>query len=388
MIHAAPLRPAPILAAILAIAVLTACDNQSAAKPQEPPPLPVVVASPLVKRIAEWDEYTGRFEAVEMVEVRARVSGYLQSVHFRDGQNVDAGQLLFVIDSRPFEAAVERAKAEVQRASTRVDLTKTELARYEKLIGSSTVSQEAYDVRRQNARDAEAQLASARATLRAAELDLGFTQIKSPIRGRISNKRVDVGNVVSGGSPESTLLTTIVALDPIHFVFDMSEADFLRHSRRAHNGQRPATRESESPVYVRLADEMEWKRQGRMNFLDNVVNPASGTIRGRAVMDNPDMFLTPGVFGRIRVVGSAEYDAMLVPDDAVVADQTRRVLLVVKEDGTVEPRPVILGPIVDGLRVVRSGVSPADKVIIGGVQRARPGAKVAPQPGEIQAAAN
>lgn len=364
---------------------LAACEpssNTKAAPP--PPPPPVTVAPPLVKRIAEWDEYTGRFEAVDMVEVRSRVSGYLESVHFRDGQIVEKGQLLFVIDPRPFQAALERAKAELQRAATRLELTKTELARSERLLATRNVSQEAYDTRRQANRDAEAQVASARAQVRSAELDLEFTQIKSPIRGRISNRKVDVGNVVSGGTLQSTLLTTVVSLDPIYFVFDASEADYLRYLRSSRAGTRPDSRNGEDEVYLKLADETEWSRRGRLNFVDNVLNPGSGTIRLRAVFDNPDLFLVPGVFGRLRVAGSGEYDAMLVPDAAVIADQTRRMLVAVKDDGGTDFRPVLLGPIVDGLRVVRSGISSNDRVIISGLQRARPGGKVTPQPGKIE----
>jgi RND family efflux transporter MFP subunit len=350
-----------------------------------PPPPPVTVAQPLIKRIVEWDEFTGRFEAVEMVEIRSRVSGYLESVHFRDGEIVEKGQLLFVIDPRPFQAAVERARADLQRASTRLDLTRTELSRSERLLESRTISQEAYDTRRQNMREAEAQAASVRAQLRSAELELEFTQIKSPLRGRISDRKVDVGNVVSGGTPQATLLTTIVSLDPIYFVFDASEADFLRYMRLSRAGARPSSRESANPVYVRLADEADWQRRGHMDFVDNVLSPGTGTIRGRAVFDNPDLLLTPGVFGRLRIVGSGEYDAMLVPDTAVVADQTRRMLFVVDEGSTVAPKPVLLGPMIDGLRVVRSGISPSDRVIVNGLQRARPGAKVSPQPGKIEA---
>jgi len=376
----------PSIVGFLFVAVaLAACEPSPSTKAApSPPPPPVTVAPPLVKRIVEWDEYTGRFEAVERVEVRSRVSGYLESVHFRDGQIVDKGQLLFVIDPRPFQAALERAKAELQRAATRLELTKTELARSERLLATRNVSQEAYDTRRQANRDAEAQVAAARAQVRSAELNLEFTQIKSPIRGRTSDRKVDVGNVVSGGTLQSTLLTTIVALDPIYFVFDASEADYLRYLRLSRAGTRPDSRNGEDEVYVKLADETHWTRRGRLNFVDNVLNPGAGTIRLRAVFDNPDLFLVPGVFGRLRVAGSGEYAAMLVPDAAVLADQTRRMLVVVNDDGGTDFRPVILGPIVDDLRVVRSGISSGDRVIISGLQRARPGSKVTPQPGKIE----
>lgn len=376
----------PSLVGFSLVAVaLAACEPSSDTKAApSPPPPPVTVAPPLIQRITEWDEYTGRFEAVERVEIRSRVSGYLESVHFRDGEIVEKGQLLFVIDPRPFQAALERAKADLQRASTRFELTKTELARAERLLATSNISQEAYDTRRQNMRDAEAQVAAARAQVRSAELDLEFTQIKSPIRGRISDRKVDVGNIVSGGTLQSTLLTTIVALDPIYFVFDVSEADYLRYLRLSRAGTRSDSRNGDDVVSVTLADETEWSRRGRLNFVDNALNPGSGTIRLRAVFENSDLFLVPGVFGRLRVAGSGEYAAMLVPDAAVVADQTRRMLVAVKDDGSTDFRPVILGPIVDGLRVVRSGISPSDRIVISGLQRARPGGKVTPQEGKVE----
>jgi RND family efflux transporter MFP subunit len=365
---------------------LTGCGDP---KPQQkqgggpPPALPVKVAQPLLKKIIEWDEFTGRFEPSSMVEVRARVSGYLDSRNFKDGQLVEKGQLLFVIDPRPYEAAAERAKAELARANTRQDLTASDLARAEKLLAARAISQEEYDSRRQARREADAQVTSAKAALRTAELDLEFTQIKSPVRGRISDRRVDLGNLVSGGSPQSTMLTTIMAVDPIYLSFDVSEADFLRYSRlRQQNG---SARGEALPVYAKLADEKDWVRRGRIDFIDNQLDSRSGTIRLRAVFDNPDGLLTPGVFARLRVPGSAEHDAILVPDEAIASDQARKIVMAVAEDGTVTPKPVTLGPIVEGLRVVRSGIGPQDRIVIDGIQRARPGGKVAPQVAKIEA---
>jgi RND family efflux transporter MFP subunit len=375
-----------VVAAVAALA-LAGCDDPKARanQPAGPPPaLPVKVAQPLVKKITEWDEYTGRFEPIAMVEVRARVSGYLESRNFKDGQVVEKGQLLFVIDPRPYEAAVDRAKAELARAATRQELTAGDLARAEKLLAARAISQEEYDNRRQARREADAQATSARAALRSSELDLEFTQIKSPIRGRISDRRVDVGNLVSGGSPQSTMLTTIMSLDPIYFVFDASEADYLRYSRLGSNGTRQA-RDAQMPALVRLADEAEWTRRGRLDFVDNELNPRSGTIRIRAVFDNPDGILAPGMFGRLRVPGSSEHEAILIPDAAIASDQARKVVMTVKEDGTVVPKPVTLGPVVDGLRVIRDGLAASDRVVIDGLQRARPGGKVAPQVATIEA---
>lgn len=378
------IRAAVAAAGVLALA---SCDDPAAKAPAAgaPPPMPVKVAEPLVKSIIEWDEFTGRFEAQQMVEVRARVSGYLESRNFKDGQIVEKGQLLFVIDPRPYEATVDRAKAEVARANTRLELTGGDLARAEKLLAARAISQEEYDNRRQARREAEAQVTSARAALRSSELDLEFTQIKSPIKGRISDRRVDVGNLVSGGSPQSTMLTTIMATDPIYFVFDASEADYLRYSRLSANGKRQSSRDGATQVFVRLADETGWPRSGRLDFLDNQLDPRSGTIRIRAVFDNPDGLLTPGVFGRLRVPGTPNHEAIMIPDVAIASDQAKKIVMTVKEDGTVVPKPVTLGPIVDGLRVIRSGLAANDRVVIDGLQRARPGGKVTPQLAKIEA---
>lgn len=373
------------LAMVGAVALAGCGDPKPQAKQGggPPPAMPVKVAQPLVKKIIEWDEFTGRFEPVSMVEVRARVSGYLESRNFKDGQVVEKGQLLFVIDPRPYEAAVERGKAELARAATRQELTASDLSRAEKLLAARAISQEEYDTRRQARREADAQVTSAKAALRTAELDLEFTQIKSPIKGRISDRRVDLGNLVTGGSMQSTMLTTIMAVDPVYLSFDVSEADYLRYTRlRNQNG---GTRGEALPVYARLADEKEWVRRGRIDFIDNQLDARSGTIRLRAVFDNADGLLTPGVFARLRLPGSAEHDAILVPDVAIASDQAKKIVMAVGEDGTVTPKPVTLGPIVDGLRVVRSGIGPEDRIVIDGLQRARPGGKVAPQMAKIEA---
>jgi RND family efflux transporter MFP subunit len=377
-----------VVVAAVAVLALAGCDDPKAkaSAPAGPPPaMPVKVAQPLVKKITEWDEYTGRFEPTAMVEIRARVSGYLESRNFKDGQTVEKGQLLFVIDPRPYEAAVDRAKAELARAATRQELTAGDLSRAEKLLAARAISQEEYDNRRQARREADAQATSARAMLRSSELDLEFTQIKSPIRGRISDRKVDVGNLVSGGSPQSTMLTTIMALDPIYFVFDASEADYLRYQRLGAGGGNGGGQGRDTPALVRLADEPDWTRRGRLDFIDNELNVRSGTIRIRAVFDNRDGLLAPGMFGRVRVPGSPEHEAMLIPDAAIASDQARKVVMTVNEDGTVVPKPVTLGPMIDGLRVIRDGIAPNDRVVIDGLQRARPGGKVAPQVATIEA---
>ncbi|MFL5105550.1 MAG: efflux RND transporter periplasmic adaptor subunit [Xanthobacteraceae bacterium] len=366
---------------LFAAQALVGCDGKPAASSVPPPPS-VAVARPLQKVINEWDEFTGRFTAVETVEVRARVSGFIDSIHFKEGQIVKQGDLLFVIDPRPYRIAVEQAKADVDRAKAKLDIAKLDVQRAAPLVRSQAVTEREFDTRRSTERDAAAQVASLEAALKQSELNLEWTEVRAPISGRISDKRVDTGNLISG----ATLLTVVVSIDPIHFVFDGSEADFLHYLRLAAAGTRPSSRDVQNPVSVRLADETEYRHQGRMNFVDNTVNPKTGTIRGRAVFDNMDGLLTPGFFGRLRLFGG-QHEALLVPDNAVVSDQSRKIIFTVAEDGTVGTKLVELGPMVDGLRVIRSGLAPTDRIVIDGVQRARPGQKVTAEDGKIEAAA-
>lgn len=373
-------RTVALLACLLALAGCgEGSDGSAQAARQAPPPPPVTVAAPLVRSLVEWDEFTGRFEAVESVELRARVSGYLDSVHFEDGSLVEKGQLLFVIDPRPFEAAVAQAEAQVASAEARLQLARVDLERASKLADSSAVSRATLDQRKAEERAATAELDAARAALRKARLELEFTQVRAPVAGRISSRRADVGNLVG---PE-TLLTTLVSLDPIHFVFDMSEHEFLAYQRAVLAGQLPSTRNSATPVGIRLQDEDGWPREGLMNFVDNRVDRGTGTVRARAVLDNSDHLILPGQFGTIRIPGSPEYEALLVPDSVIGTDQDRRFVLTVGEDGTVTPQIVRPGPRELGLRIIRNGLEPADRIVIDGLMRARPGSKVTPQPGEI-----
>ncbi len=351
------------------------------------PPL-VTVSNPLQRDIVEWDEYTGQFAAVDYVEIRARVSGYLTEIHFADGEIVKKGDLLFVIDPRPFEIARDSAEAQIAQAQARLDLANSQLQRTSELRRSDFAPQSTLDERRAETRSATAALETARAALRSAELDLEFSHITAPVSGRVSQHLVSIGNLVSGGATGiPTLLTTIVSLDPIHFFFDMSEADFLAYQRAVASGRLGSTRDSSLIAEVRLADETAWKRQGILDFVDNSVDRSAGTIRARAVFANPDFFITSGQFGRLRLPGSERYEAILIPDSALVTDQSRKIVMTVKDDGTVEPRVVRPGPIVDGLRVIRDGLGPKDIIIINGLVRARPGAKVTPQPGKIEPAA-
>ena len=364
--------PAAIVAALLVATPLAAPRAQAPGAP------PVTVAEPLTKKIIEWDEYTGRFEALERVEIRARVSGFLESIHFKDGELVQKGQLLFVIDPRPFRAQLDQAKATLEGAKTRVSLAEREFARAENLIKRNNISRETYDQRLAELETARTAVQSARAQVRVAELNLEFTEIKAPISGRVSDARLDIGNLVEGGANQSKVLTTIVSIDPILFTFTASEKEYLKYSRLNITGQRESSRETPNPVKVRLMDEDEFKWEGHMRFVDNELSTETGTMRAQAEIPNPSGFLTPGVFGRLRIPGSEEYEAVLVPDAAVVSDQSRKLLLVVGADGTVSARPVDLGPLVNGLRVIRGGVGPGDRIVVKGVQRARPGTKVTP----------
>src|SRR4051812_29211440 len=371
-----------IVAALLA-AVLAGCDNKPGAGVAPPPPA-VTVSKPVHKSITEWDEYTGRFVPIATVEVRARVSGFIDSIHFRDGQIVKQGDLLFVIDQRPYQIAVEQAKADLERARAKYDVATSDVDRATPLVRNQTLTEREFDTRKSTQRDAAGQVGSAEAALKQAQLNLEWTEVRAPIAGRISDRRVDAGNLITGGQTGATLLTSIVTMDPIHFSFDGSEADFIRYLRLAASGIRQSSRDAANPVAVRLADEIEFKHQGRMDFVDNVVNAKTGTIRGRAVFENKDGLLTPGFFGRMRLYGG-QREAFLIPDSAISSDQASKIVFTVADDGTVGTKKIELGPIVDGLRVVRSGLAPTDRIVIDGIQRARPGQKVTAEDGTIKA---
>jgi RND family efflux transporter MFP subunit len=334
--------------------------------------------------LAEWDEYTGRFEATERVDVRARVNGYLDSIHFRDGAIVTLGDLLFVIDPRPYEAVLEGARADVVRAQTRVELAATDFARGEALFAIRGISQEEFDRRVQAHKEAEAALIVARAAERSAALDVEFTRVRAPIGGRISRNFVSVGNVISGGEAGSTLLTTIVAIDPIQFTFDVSESDLLKYNRLNASGERRTSRDAATPVRIRLLDEPTFTHVGKMDFVDNEVDAATGTIRGRALVANPRGFLTPGQFGRLQLLGSGEFEALLVPDTAILSDQSQRFVWTLGKDDVPEPRVVEPGTLERGLRIVRAGLQRDDRIVINGMQRVRPGARVTPTSGRIE----
>ena len=363
------------------LALFAGCgESEDSSAKAGPPPPEVTVATPLVQKLTEWDEFTGRFEAVQQVEIRARVSGYLQEIRFEDGQHVEQGQVLFVIDPRPYQAAVDRAKAQIETQKAQLTLAQLDQDRTSKLVVTSAAARATLDDRNAQLAEATASLAGSEAQLRQAELDLGFTQVTAPFAGRISDRRVDIGNLVS----DQTLLTTIVQLDPIYLSFDMSESDFLAYQRASAKGELPSTRDNRTIVHAHLVDEDGWPHEGTMSFVDNVVDQGSGTIRGRATFANPDGLITPGQFGRIRIPGSPEYDAFLIPDSAIVTDQSRKVVLTVGADDVVTPKIIRPGPSQPGgLRIVRRGLTPEDRIVINGLIRARPGNKVTPKEGKI-----
>ena len=364
-----------VAASALMAAALYGCSSKSEA--QAPPAPAVTVAVPLVRAIQDWDEFTGRFEATQSVEVRARVGGYISGVHFRDGDYVRRGQLLFTLDPRPAQAALASARAQLSQAQAQLTLAQSELTRAETLLESQAISQAEVDTRRGALQTAQAAIAAANANVRARQLDVEFTRVTAPISGRVSDRRVDPGNLVAGGSSAADVLTTVVSSAPIHFVFDGSEAVLLKYQRQARQGA--------APIQVRLQDEASFTRSGTLDFTDNAVDTASGVIRLRAVIPNADGFLKPGMFGQARLAGAGSYNAMLVPDAAIATDQARRIVYVVAADGSVAPKPVQLGPLVDGLRVVRSGLARTDRVIINGVQRIQaPGMKVTATNGQIR----
>ena len=341
------------------------------------------MAKPLMRDVTDWDEFTGRVRAVESVEIRARVSGYLESVEFVDGVMVEKGDLLYVIDPRPFRAALDEARARQASAEAQLIQAQNDEARAERLFKTRNIPEEELDNRRQRRRQAEADLDAAKAAVVSAALDLDFSRIRAPITGLISRTLVTPGNLVTGGEQDPTLLTTIVSLDPIHIYITAGENIYLRYLRMIQTGVVRDAREVPVPVRVRLADETEWSHEGYLDFVDNQLDLSTGTIQGRATVANPDGNLVPGLFAKVRVPGEGPYDALLVPDVAIGSDQAQRVVYVLGEDNIPRPRPVELGQVIGGLRVIRSGLSPEDQVLINGLARLRPGMPVTPVTGSI-----
>lgn len=369
----------------LAVALLTGIGSlASTAAAQMGGPPPVTVAKPVVRPIVEMDEYTGRFDAMNSVEIRARVSGYLDTVHFQDGATVNQGDLLFTIDRRTYQANYNQAQATLNNRQTEFDLAKLEYERYQKLTQTGAAATATLDQRRQAFLAAQAGIAGARAAAETTRLQLSFTEVRSPIAGRISRKLVSEGNLVR---ENETLLTTVVQLAPVHFYFDIDERSYLSYQRIAKQGGQSSSGGSNGrglPVAVMLTDEKTFMHTGVLDFTDNRVDTATGTMRLRAVFENKDQFLTPGLFGRIAVPGSPEYQAVMLPDEAILTDLDRRYVYVVGDGGAVQQRPVRIGSRTDNYRIIREGLKGDETVVINGLQRVRlGGGKVTPMPVEL-----
>jgi len=372
------IRVAIGIGVIFAAALLASCGKPGSGASAPPAPQ-VSVATVLERKVKDWDEFTGRFQAVETVEVRPRVSGYIDKVAFKEGANVKQGDLLFVIDPRPYQAEFDRTAADLKRYKTALDLARIESQRVQRLRESGAVSQEELDERTSTVAQAEANVAGAQAALESAQLNLSFTRVTSPVTGRVSRAEVTRGNLVTGGNNGGTLLSSVVSLDPIYLYFDGDEQAYLRYTQMAREGQRTSSRDAPNPVRVGLANEDGFPHQGTMDFVDNQLNPQTGTIRARAVLENKDGQFTPGLFARVQLIGSNEYDAILIDDRAVNTDQSQKYVLLLGTDNKVEYRKVKLGRVVEGLRIVREGLKPGDVIVVSGAQRVHPGVTVTPQ---------
>jgi RND family efflux transporter MFP subunit len=369
--------PAAWLIAAAALGGCSGSSNQAAA----PPPPAVTVANPTQRTVVDQDEYVGRFVAVDSVEMRARLSGYLSRIDFQDGQMVKKGDLLFTIDRRPFQIALDQARANLELARANLAFTESDLARGQELLRNKTITEQTFEQRTQAKRVAAASVTAQEALVHSAELDLNeFTELRAPVAGRIGDRRVSVGNLVTGGAGgNTTLLATIVSTDPIRFEFTFDEAAYLRYERLSKRGQDVTSREGGVYVSLRLIDEPDFMHSGSLDFVDNVIDRASGTIRGRAVFSNDQGLFTPGMFARIRVPGSPAYPALLVPDVAIGSEQARKYVLVLDGENVAHPKYVTLGDTFDGLRVIKDGIAADDRVVVNGVARIRPGQKVTPQ---------
>lgn len=374
VLRAPALRGALVLTVSVALA---ACQSRADTPPPGafgPPPVSV---APAVKRqVQEFDEFTGRLEAPKSVDIRPRVSGYIKKVHFHDGQEVRQGDLLFTIDPDPYLAELAKARAQLAAVQTQVELARSEEERARKLIDVKAISQQEYDQLTSGSRNAAANVQAAEAAVQAAELNVGYTQIRAPIAGRISRANVTEGNLVNVGDP---VLTSLVSQDKVYAYFEAGEDEYLKYVRLARDGSRPSSRTAANPVLMGLADEEGYPHRGVMDFVDNRLNPQTGAMRGRAVFDNTDRRFTPGLFARIKLVGSGTYAAVLTPESAIGTDQSKKFVLVVGQDNKAQFREVKLGALIDGMRVIASGLFPGDLVVVDGLQRVRPGMPVTPE---------
>lgn len=361
--------------AVLPLLVLAAC--RQAPPPQSPPSVSVAPAQH--RDVADWDEFTGHFEAVDAVEVRPRVSGFLQRVAFAEGASVRKGEILFTIDPRPYEAQVARAEAELEQARTRSQLATGELERAQRLVSTQAISREELDARTSSRSESDAAVRSAEAAVRSARLDLEWTVVRAPISGRVGRAEVTPGNLVQAGPPAATRLTTIVSLDPIYVYFDTDEQAYLKYLHALRGTGVASGASAGRPVYIGLASDSGFPHQGRLDFVDNRVDASAGTIRVRAVVDNGERTFAPGLFARVRLVGGERRPVTLIQDQAIGTDQDRKFVLVLKPDSSVEYRAIAVGRMVDGLRVVQSGLKPGEEVVVNGLLRVRPGMKVLAQ---------
>jgi RND family efflux transporter MFP subunit len=356
-------------------------------KPVPPPQAEapsVTVAKPIAKHLTEWDEFTGRLGAVASVEVRARVSGYLQSTHFKEGTEVKEGDLLFIIDPRRYDAELARATAEQARAQAALELASADAARAAKLVETRAISVEEADLKAKTRKGAEAALAAAQASVDAAKLEVEFTRVTAPISGRIARKLVTEGNLITGGPSGATVLTNIVALDPIYCYFDVDENSALKYRELARTGKRPSALFNQIPAQMGLANQTGFPHEGKIDFVDNEISATTGSIRARGIFPNTDRLMAPGFFARVRIPGSGDYDAMLIRDTAIGSDQGRAFVYVVGADAKVTPRNIVTGPLEDGLRVIRDGLKADDRVVINGLMAIRSGAVVKAEETEMK----
>ena len=356
---------------------LIGCEGKK--KPAGPPPPSVTVVKALQKEVTEWDEYTGRLAAVDEVEIRAQVSGYLESIHFKDGQMVKKGDLLFVVDPRPYQAVLDRAEAQARQAEAGMALADLNLKRTQELASKNAVASQDLDERRSKQLEASAAVQVAQAEVKAARLNLDFTQIAAPVSGRINRHLVSEGNLISGGAANSTLLTTIVSLDPIQAYFEADEQSYLKYTRLDKSGTRQSSRDVANPVKMELSDEENFPHLGQMDFVENRIDVNTATVQGRAIFQNPDLVLTPGQFVRLRLLGSPAHLAVLIPDQAIVSDQSQKFVWVLEDEGAAKYRTVVPGPMIDGLRVIRTGLKADEPVVVLGLQSVRAGIKVKAQ---------